>query len=256
MGRIPPPNTNIPIPVAIKKIPKTKVDETTVNLEVTLLAKLENDHIVKTYGKCIHSNQSVLGETFFYIMTELCTGDLGHIPIEQFIIVDKIDCLHQIAQGMAFVHSKGIVHRDLKPDNVLYTLDQNQHPCYKIADFGLSRVIDPDEHQTHKPDESRTQTRDRSLTKGIGTPIYIAPELMERESSVSVGTPDEQENAKKIDVYSYGILAFRIMYNAQYRDFVRDTNDECKRRAELTKQNKIYTRMCFVHKQASSYYSI
>ncbi|KAK8894037.1 hypothetical protein M9Y10_022469 [Tritrichomonas musculus] len=89
-----------------------------------------------------------------------------------------------IAAGMAYVHQNGIIHRDLKTENVM--LDENYLP--KIADFGLSRVF-------QKDTEEKT-----IMTVGVGTPIYMAPELFL-----------EDHYTNKIDVFAYAIILYEIL---------------------------------------------
>lgn len=42
--------------------------------------------------------------------------------------------LHDIGQGLAFMHANGFLHRDVKPDNIVKVGD-----VYKLIDFGLAR---------------------------------------------------------------------------------------------------------------------
>jgi serine/threonine protein kinase len=86
-----------------------------------------------------------------------------------------------IAAGMSYLHSKNIVHRDLKPANVL--LDEQLLP--HVADFGLSKLV--------------TVANQMEMTCGVGTPIYMAPELY-----------DEAGYTAKVDVYAYGIMLFEL----------------------------------------------
>lgn len=53
--------------------------------------------------------------------------------------------MKQLLQGLSFIHSYGIAHRDLKPGNVLYDPASGR---VKIADFGLSKLIVPNEQNS------------------------------------------------------------------------------------------------------------
>lgn len=92
-----------------------------------------------------------------------------------------------IAAGMAYVHQKNIIHRDLKTENVM--LDENYYP--KIADFGLSKVF-----------EEGTQNQIEQ-TLNIGTPTYMAPEIIEGDTHYS----------NKVDVFAYSIILYELMTN-------------------------------------------
>lgn len=89
--------------------------------------------------------------------------------------------IYGIAKGMAFLHQNQVVHRDLKPENIM--LNESYYP--KIADFGFSKISDPMQNLN---------------SKVCGTPIYMAPELLES---------DIYNN--KIDVYSYSISLYVLL---------------------------------------------
>jgi serine/threonine protein kinase len=80
---------------------------------------------------------------------------------------------------MLILFRNGIIHRDLKPDNIL--LNENFEP--KVGDFGLSKFVDV--------------SQAASQTKDIGTPSYMAPEMLS-------GLPYNWA----VDVYAYGIVAY------------------------------------------------
>jgi serine/threonine protein kinase len=84
-----------------------------------------------------------------------------------------------VANGMAYLHSRNVIHRDLKPSNILLTRDHRA----KIADFGMSIANSGQE-----------------LTAETGTYRYMAPEVIRHESYSS--------NA---DVYSFGICLWQLI---------------------------------------------
>lgn len=84
-----------------------------------------------------------------------------------------------IANGMAYLHSRSIIHRDLKPSNVLLSRDHRA----KIADFGMS-----------------VANTGQELTAETGTYRYMAPEVIRHESYSS--------NA---DVYSFGLVLWQLI---------------------------------------------
>ncbi|XP_075875255.1 ankyrin repeat and protein kinase domain-containing protein 1-like isoform X2 [Nelusetta ayraudi] len=94
--------------------------------------------------------------------------------------------VHQIAQGMNFLHSRELMHHDLHPNNVL--LDENLNA--KVADFGLSRV-------------STSVSMRSSGTDGdnAGSYKYKPPEAFD----------ESYQPSRAYDRYSYGILLWSIL---------------------------------------------
>ncbi|ARU91221.1 serine/threonine protein kinase [Spiroplasma clarkii] len=82
-----------------------------------------------------------------------------------------------LCKALDLVHRKKIVHRDIKPENVLLTLDKQ----VKLTDFGISLM------DGYKKEEEKT----------IGTPKYIAPEVI-----------DSQKATPRTDIYSLGIMMY------------------------------------------------
>lgn len=92
-----------------------------------------------------------------------------------------------IASAMRYLHANNIIHRDLKPQNIL--IDSDYYP--RVCDFGLSRCL---------PD-SLTKSTEVSMTKEVGTPLYMAPELLQGDSHYD----------PSVDVYAFAILAYEIV---------------------------------------------
>ncbi|NEA28848.1 serine/threonine-protein kinase [Actinomadura bangladeshensis] len=82
-----------------------------------------------------------------------------------------------IATALSAIHAAGIVHRDLKPSNVLLSPTGP-----RVIDFGIARALDATDGPTR-------------TGQFVGTPAYIAPELMRGE-----------EITPAADVFSWGCV--------------------------------------------------
>ncbi|KAI8143094.1 kinase-like domain-containing protein [Fennellomyces sp. T-0311] len=143
-------------------------------------AESEKEYMKKLTSEfCISSTFSHpnVVETIDLVMNEqkrYCTvmeycpgGDLfSCIMAERMADHEKLCCLKQLVQGLAYLHGMGVAHRDIKPENLLLTIDGQ----IKITDFGVSDVFRfAWEKQGHKS---------RGL---VGSEPYIAPEAFENK---------------------------------------------------------------------------
>ncbi|KAL6609923.1 hypothetical protein ACP70R_039892 [Stipagrostis hirtigluma subsp. patula] len=92
----------------------------------------------------------------------------------------------QLICGVSYCHHMQICHRDLKLENVL--LDGSPAPRLKICDFGYSR-------------SSVLHSRPKSA---VGTPAYIAPEVLSRR----------EYDGKLADVWSCGVTLYVMLVGA------------------------------------------
>ncbi|RXW13042.1 hypothetical protein EST38_g12812 [Candolleomyces aberdarensis] len=93
--------------------------------------------------------------------------------------------LHQILQGLDYLHSRNIFHRDLKADNVL------------VEELGLCKISDW--AITKKADDLYRGRRGYTLMKG--TVYWMAPEVL---------SPDGQGHDAKVDIWSVGCVAVEM----------------------------------------------
>merc|ERR1711939_564326 len=104
---------------------------------------------------------------------ELMTGGelFDHI-IERGCLVETeaVAIIRKLCDAIRYLHGKEIVHRDLKPENILLK-KKNDINDIRIIDFGMSKVFEKTAH--------RELSRTRSM---LGTPGYMAPEIMKSES--------------------------------------------------------------------------
>ncbi|KUJ65042.1 serine/threonine protein kinase [Streptomyces albus subsp. albus] len=102
-----------------------------------------------------------------------------------------------VADGLAAAHAAGIVHRDVKPENVLLDMQGplgpgGAHPAL-LTDFGIARLVD-------SPNRAVPATSGRTTTRVIGTPDYLAPEIIE-------GLPPRAS----VDVYALATVLYELL---------------------------------------------
>ena len=163
--------------------------------ESTILGKLKHPAIVEFKGVNFQSflNRDILSPS---IITEyIKNGSLKDILYQErrsladinWSATKKYISLLGISSAMKYLHKHGIIHRDLKPENIL--IDDNYYP--RISDFGLSRCFP----------KSLTDSIKLTMTSGIGTPAYMAPELFENVEHYSAS----------VDVYAFSMIAYEIV---------------------------------------------
>ena len=108
------------------------------------------------------------------LKTVIADGPLG--------IEEAATILEQVGEALHFMHEAGLVHRDIKSANIL--LDQDEQAW--LADFGLAIEVGAGSDLT-------------STTCLIGTPSYMAPELVERPASASS------------DIYALGVVLYEML---------------------------------------------
>jgi serine/threonine-protein kinase len=96
--------------------------------------------------------------------------------------------LHQLAEGLAAIHSKGIIHRDIKPENVFLTHTPRGEQA-RLLDFGIARLVEP---------EAGSAVSQVGVV--LGTPEYLSPEQ-------AIGARVDTRS----DLYCLGVLAYRIL---------------------------------------------
>ena len=88
-----------------------------------------------------------------------------------------------ICSALEICFQKNIIHRDIKPTNIFCS----EFGTYKLGDFGIARILQP---------------ADNSMTNEVGTPNFIAPEVI-------MG----QEYDYRADIYSLGMVLYHLLNN-------------------------------------------
>ncbi|WVQ95813.1 hypothetical protein IAU59_002912 [Kwoniella sp. CBS 9459] len=91
----------------------------------------------------------------------------------------------QMVNAIAWVHKHGFVHRDIKPHNFLITLQSR----LLLTDFGSAAIL---EGPTQDNPNSRPCISYDSCLLPVGTPDYIAPEILRIAESALVEAAESQ----------------------------------------------------------------
>ncbi|KAF7100095.1 hypothetical protein CFC21_101651 [Triticum aestivum] len=182
--------------IAIKKLARKNLEE--LKREVSLVAELQHENLVKFLGHCFQDDKMFL--VYEYLSNKSLSNYFkGSAEYQKLDWAKWLNIIKGVARGLTYLHldsGKDIVHRDLKPSNVL--LDSNF--AAKIADFDLARG--------YNRERSHESTRNMAGTYG-----YIAPECYA-----------EGKFSTKSDVYSFGVLVLEILVGQSINRF---ENDNC-----------------------------
>lgn len=102
----------------------------------------------------------------------------------QLTLVQRLDILIQMCNGLNYAHSRGVVHRDIKPANIVILKDGK----VKIVDFGIARI----------GGDALTRTG-----QVVGTINYMSPE------QISGQVVDGRS-----DIFSGGVVAYQLLTSA------------------------------------------
>ncbi|MET9884783.1 serine/threonine-protein kinase [Streptomyces sp. NPDC006430] len=102
-----------------------------------------------------------------------------------------------VADALAAAHAAGVVHRDVKPENVLLDMQGplgpgGAHPAL-LTDFGVAKLID-------SPRRASGGRASAPTTRIIGTPDYLAPEIVE-------GLPPRAA----VDIYALATVLYELL---------------------------------------------
>lgn len=101
-----------------------------------------------------------------------------------------------VVSAVGAAHALGIIHRDLKPENIFLASSQGGERIPKVLDFGIAKVLDP--NQINELATKSGATRTGSM---LGTPHYMSIEQACGEKDIDHRT----------DIWSLGIMLYSML---------------------------------------------
>ncbi|KAI9918349.1 hypothetical protein PsorP6_011875 [Peronosclerospora sorghi] len=146
--------------------------------EVKMMSVLDHPRVVAFLGVSWHNLMDLCVVTEYMAGGDLRAWLSDRVDKQLPVGFDapKVTIATHVAHALAYLHSlsPAVIHRDLKSRNILLSATQDA----KLADFGASR-----------------ERVDRTMTAGVGTSLWIAPEVMMGE-----------RYDDKADIFSFGVV--------------------------------------------------
>ncbi|KAA3455950.1 serine/threonine-protein kinase OSR1-like [Gossypium australe] len=172
--------------VAIKvlDLEKCNNDLDGIRREVQTMSLIDHPNLLRAH--CSFAT----GHNLWVVMPYMAGGSCLHIMksafpegFEEPVIATL---LREVLKALVYLHAHGHIHRDVKAGNIL--VDSNG--AVKLADFGVSACM------------FDTGDRQRSRNTFVGTPCWMAPEVMQQLHGYDF----------KADIWSFGITALELAH--------------------------------------------
>lgn len=182
-----------------------KAEVAQISNELKIISRLNHRHCVRYY----HAEVSIEKKHVAFWMEFVPGGSLSSLvksldgPIAENVAKSYV---RQTLQGLAYLHANGVVHRDVKADNVLVDSDG----IVKLADFGSSKLVRKSTNDSQASFQNAGMGHASYTDTMIGTPYWMAPEVVTMDESTTKSGDQEGYN-HKADIWSLGILACEIL---------------------------------------------
>ncbi|XP_031108064.1 serine/threonine-protein kinase BLUS1 isoform X1 [Ipomoea triloba] len=155
-----------------------------IRREVQTMTLINHPNVLRSY--CSFT----AGHSLWVVMPYMAGGSCLHIMKSSFPegfeepVIATL--LREVLKALVYIHYHGHIHRDVKAGNIL--VDTNG--AVKLADFGVAACM------------FDTGDRQRSRNTFVGTPCWMAPEVMQQLHGYDF----------KADIWSFGITALELAH--------------------------------------------
>jgi serine/threonine protein kinase len=165
--------------------------------ECDILAEIDHSNVPKLHGiyECNRKYTMIMeyasgGELFERIQAQ------GSFNEEAAANITR-----QLLSVLQYIHDKRIAHRDLKPENILFADCERDlaKATVKLIDFGFAKRMTPG--GSGAPEVSRPVITQNSFQTRLGSPNYVAPEIL--TSKIGYGV--------EVDVWSLGVILYIML---------------------------------------------
>lgn len=172
------------VAIKILDFERDNCDLNNISREAQTMVLVDHPNVLKSHCSFVSDHN------LWVVMPFMSGGSCLHIlkaahpdGFEEVIIATV---LREVLKGLEYLHHHGHIHRDVKAGNVLI----DSRGAVKLGDFGVSACL------------FDSGDRQRSRNTFVGTPCWMAPEVMEQLHGYNF----------KADIWSFGITALELAH--------------------------------------------
>ncbi|CAN0862630.1 Serine/threonine-protein kinase fray2 [Linum grandiflorum] len=172
------------VAIKILDFERENVDLANISREVQTMILVDHPNVLKSHCSFVSDHN------LWVVMPFMAGGSCLHIlkaafpeGFEEAVIAT---ILKEVLKGLEYLHHHGCIHRDVKAGNILI----DERGLVKLGDLGVSAYL------------FGSGDRQRTRNTFVGTPCWMAPEVMEQLHGYDV----------RADIWSFGITALELAH--------------------------------------------